>query len=194
MKKNNTPTSRHTTDSKLGAVTTAGATEAKFNNPNHVNEIVNFLDCSSGFNYSLQGTELCVTQSEDQLKMKFDFNHVEKILTRQDFDGTHFLQVNFLSGAKILVTKNLIGFKPTELPGFDSTKIPKVVTTVDLKSVKRAIEDTYEDETPESQVELEVLKKVFQSILTGAEQIGFDMSQEKNWFFRSMLNHTAASA
>lgn len=159
-----------------------------------MNEIINFLDCSKGFKYSLQNTVVCVEQTEDKKIMNFDLNNVEKVLTRQDFDGSHFLQVNYNDGHKILITKNLIGFKPLEYPGFDSAKIPKVVTTVDLKSVKKAIEDTYEDDGIEAEVELEVLKKVFQSILTGAETVGFDMNIEKQWFLRNLLNTSAASA
>lgn len=174
--------------------TTVNHTHATITNPQHYDELINFLDCSAGFQFHTLNTDLIITQNEDRVKIKFDVNQVEKILTRQDFDGTHFLQVNFLNGQKILITKNLVGFKPVELPGFDSNKIPKVVTTVDLGSVKRAIEDTYEDDTAESRVELEVLKKVFHSILTGAETVGFDMSHEKQWFMRSLLNHTAATA
>jgi hypothetical protein len=161
---------------------------------NAINEIVNFLDCANGFTYKISETEISITQKEDSKVISFNLSSVEKVLARQDFDGSTFLQVNFQAGTKILLTKHLVGFKPTGLVGFDSQKIPKVVTTVDMKSVVVAIEETYEDDSYQTEVELEVLKKVYHSILLGAETVGFDMATEKSWFLRSMLNKKAASA
>ena len=42
--------------------------------------------------------------------------------------------------------------------------------------------------------EIEVLKKVYQSILLGAEGVGFDMKSERTWYIRNMLNSKAAAA
>ena len=136
-----------------------------------------------------------LTQKEDFKRIFIDFNDVEKVLDRQDVDGTRFIQINFSQGSKILITKSLVGFKPTELVGFDLTRIPRVVTTLDLKSVSKAIEDLFDSEdTSESKAEIEVLKKVYQSILFGAENIGFKMQAEKKWFSSILLNSQAAVA
>lgn len=158
---------------------------------NHLNEVINFLDTSLGFKYELNGSLIRMTQIEDGKVVSFNLNSVEKVLLRQDFDGSYFLQINFMGGIKILITKNLVGFKPVELSGFDSQKIPKVVTTVDLQSVIKAIEDTYDEESYQAEVELSVLKKVYYSILLGAEAAGFEMKIEKDWYLRSMLNRSA---
>ena len=160
-----------------------------------VNQIVNFLDQNQSLSYKMVEYTLYVQQEEDKKTIKIDLNQVEKVLSRVDYDGSEFIQVNFNSQVKILMTKSLIGFKPIEVVGFDSSKIPKVVTTVDLKSISKAIEDIYDgDESLQSLTELEVLKKVFHSILIGAEAVGFEMRQEKDWFSRYLLNHSAASA
>lgn len=161
----------------------------------HINEVVNFLETRSQFTYSFTEETLELTQKEDSKKMVIDFSRVEKVLDRQDVDGSRFIQINFSQGAKILITNSLVGFKPTELVGFDLTRIPRVVTTIDLKSVSKAIEDLFDSEdTAETKTEIEVLKKVYQSILLGAENIGFKMQAEKLWFSSILLNHQAAVA
>lgn len=163
-------------------------------NAQSINEIINFLDCAQGFTYNISGSNLKISQKEDLKVISFSLDNVEKVLSRQDFDNSIFLQVNFIGGLKVLITKHLVGFKPTELLGFDSQKIPKVVTTVDLKSVVKAIEETYDEDNYQTDVELEVLTKVYHSILLGAETVGFEMSSERSWYVRSMLNRKAATA
>ena len=161
----------------------------------HMNEIVNFLDQARTFNYKISEDMIFIQQSEDKKTIQFNLKKVEKVLLRQDYDGTAFIQVNFSSNTKILITKNLVGFKPTDIVGFDSAKIPKVVTTVDLLSITKAIEELYDsEESLQTATEIEVLKKVFQSIMIGAESVGFDMRTEKDWFSRHLLNHSAATA
>lgn len=161
----------------------------------HINEVLNFLESQSQFSYKFVENTLELTQKEDSKNMSIDFSSVEKVLDRQDVDGSRFIQVNFTQGSKILITKSLVGFKPIELVGFDLTRIPRVVTTIDLKSVAKAIEDLFDsDETSEIKAEIEVLKKVYQSILLGAENIGFKMQAEKVWFSSFLLNHQAAVA
>ena len=161
----------------------------------NMNEIVNFLESTRYVKYEFDQVSLKVTQNEDHKSMSFRFSDVEKVLLRTDFDGSQFIQINFHNKTKILITKNLIGFKPLELIGFDSAKIPKVVTTVDLSSVYKAIEDlTDSEDTYQSATELEVLKKVYQSIMFGAEQVGFEMKAEKQWFSAFLLNPLAATA
>lgn len=161
----------------------------------HINEVVNFLETRSQFAFTFSEETLELTQKEDSKKMVIDFKSVEKVLDRQDVDGSRFIQINFSQGAKILITNSLVGFKPTELVGFDLSRIPRVVTTIDLQSVSKAIEDLFDsEENAETKTEIEVLKKVYQSILLGAENIGFKMQAEKMWFSSILLNHQAAVA
>ena len=161
----------------------------------YLNEVLNFLESQTQFNYQFVDEVLELTQKEDSKKIVIDFKIVEKVLDRQDVDGSKFIQVNFHEGSKILITKALIGFKPTELIGFDLNRIPRVVTTIDLKSVSKAIEDLFDsEESSETKAEIEILKKVYQSILYGAENIGFKMQAEKKWFSSILLNRQAAVA
>ena len=66
--------------------------------------------------------------------------------------------MNFQNSYKVLLTDNLIGFKPQETLGLDMTRIPKVVTTPDLFSVYEAIEESLGSDTQDHEVE--ILKKV----------------------------------
>jgi hypothetical protein len=100
--------------------------------------------------------------------------------------------VNFQSGKKILLTQNLIGFKPAPSRGLDLSKLPKVVTTPDLLSVVEAIEETLST-APAQPEELEVLRKVFDSVLKGAEAVGFDTTSERVWM-QSLNRNSKASA
>ena len=160
-----------------------------------MNEILNFLEKKSQYKFNFAEDTLEIKQAEDDKKMQIKKDDIEKVLSRQDLDGSSFLQINFNSGSKILITRSLIGFKPHDMMGFDSARIPRVVTTVDLVSVSKAIEQLFDsDETPDSRAEIEVLKKVYQSIMIGAENIGFQMNQEKKWFSSIMLNPSAAAA
>ena len=165
------------------------------NTSQHINEVVNYLETQTHFIFKFTEDKIELTQKEDMKKIVIEFAHIEKVLTRQDVDESKFLQLNFTNGTKILVTKSLVGFKPNQLVGFDLTKIPRVVTTIDLQSVSKAIEDLFDsEETYETQTEIEILKKVYQSILYGAENVGFKMQAEKAWLTSVMLNHSAAVA
>ncbi|MBC7741164.1 MAG: hypothetical protein H7061_03140 [Bdellovibrionaceae bacterium] len=160
-----------------------------------INDVLNYLESQSQFHYTFTEEVLELTQKEDSKQIVIDFAQVEKVLDRQDVDGSRFLQVNFKQGTKILVTKALIGFKPLDLVGFDLARIPRVVTTIDLVSVAKAIEDLFDtEENADSKSEVEVLKKVYQSILFGAVNIGFKMQAEKKWLTSILLNHSAAVA
>ncbi len=161
----------------------------------HINDVINYLETQTQFIFTFDEDILELTQKEDLKKITIDFAQIEKVLIRQDVDDSKFLQINFTSGTKILITKSLVGFKPNQLIGFDLTKIPRVVTTIDLVSVSKAIEDLFDsEETYETQTEIEILKKVYQSILYGAENVGFKMQAEKTWLTSVMLNHSAAAA
>ncbi len=161
----------------------------------HINDVVNYLESHTHFTFKFDEQILELTQKEDSKKIAIDFEQIEKVLARQDVDGSQFLQINFSQGSKILITKSLVGFKPNQLIGFDLSRIPRVVTTIDLVSVSKAIEDLFDsEETPESRTEIEILKKVYQSILYGAENVGFKMQAEKKWLSSILLNQTAMSA
>lgn len=161
----------------------------------HINDVINYLESQTHFAFKFDEQILELTQKEDHKKIAIDFEEIEKVLTRQDVDGSKFLQINFKQGTKILITKALVGFKPNQLIGFDLTRIPRVVTTIDLVSVSKAIEDLFDaEETPESKAEIEILKKVYQSILYGAEGVGFKMQAEKTWLSAILLNQTATAA
>jgi hypothetical protein len=161
----------------------------------HINDVVNYLESQTHFIFNFNEKILELTQKEDLKKISIDFEQIEKVLIRQDVDGSKFLQINFAQGTKILITKSLVGFKPNQLIGFDLTRIPRVVTTIDLVSVSKAIEDLFDsEETAESSAEIEILKKVYQSILYGAEGVGFKLQAEKTWLSSILLNQSAVSA
>ena len=156
-------------------------------------EVLFFVKKSSGLASSVSELGVvAVHQSIDSKVFRFHMDELSEILPRVDGDGKEFLQVNFSSGAKVLVTDTLIGFKPRETMGLDMTKLPKVVTTPDLLSVFEVIEESVSSETPDDEVE--VLKKVFQAILCGGESVGFDLSFERRWLSRLVATKIKASA
>ncbi len=161
----------------------------------YMDAILHFLESQTNFKFQMNDFDLIITQKEDSKIIRLSMVNVERVIDRVDYDGAQFIQVNFESGLKVLITRNLVGFKPYEVAGFDTTKIPKVVTTVDLGSITKAIEDLAETaDTVESFTEMEVLKKVYQSILFGAVAVGFEMNQEKNWYTNYLMNITPATA
>lgn len=155
-------------------------------------QISDFVSKSSGLKSRQAASEVEILQRTDGKAIAFPIADLEEVIPRIDSDGQVFLQVNFNSGKKILLTQNLIGFKPAPARGLDLTKLPKVVTTPDLLSVVEAIEDTLST-TPTQPEELDVLKKVFDSVLRGAEAVGFDTTSERVWM-QSLTRNNKASA
>jgi len=156
-------------------------------------QISEFVAKSSGLKSKVsESDKLHISQTADGKNIAFAINDLEEVISRIDSDGHIFLQVNFINGKKILLTQNLIGFKPAPSRGLDLGKLPKVVTTPDLLSVVEAIEDTMST-TPSQPDELEVLKKVFDSVLRGAEAVGFDTTPERLWM-QGLTRNTKASA
>jgi galactitol-specific phosphotransferase system IIB component len=140
----------------------------------------------SSHSYKLQ-------QKVDGKALTFCSSNLMEILDRVDQEGKDFLQINFSDNQKILVTESLVGFKPYPVSGLDLTRIPKVVTTPDLLSVFEALQDSLaSDEARE--VEIDILRKVYQSILLGAEKVGFQLDFEKRWLGRITYSKTRASA
>ena len=124
--------------------------------------------------------EIRLVQTMDQKALTIDFNHVEEVLTRFDSEQKMFLQINFTSGKKIILTENLIGFKPVASAGLDSSKLPKVVTTSDLMSVFEALEESLIAANEDAR-EIDTLKQIFSSIVTGAESVGILCPNERDW-------------
>lgn len=160
----------------------------------HMSDIEEFIKKSSGLQSDRTSDVLIkVFQRADGKQLCFNAKDLEDVIHRFDSDGQAFLQVNFTSGKKILITQNLIGFKPAVSSGLDMGRLPKVVTTPDLLSVVDAIEETLEldDSVPE---ELDVLKRVFDSVLRGGEDVGFDLTPERLWLNNLSLVASKASA
>ena len=154
--------------------------------------ICNFIQTSPGLMAKAghNGT-ICIQQRVDGKSLDLLSEDIEEVISRLDSDGHGFLQINFLDGQKILLTQRLVGFKPAPSPGLDMTKLPKVVTTPDLISVVEAIEDNLNSENSHP-IELDILRKVFDSVVSGGEAIGFDLAKERDWLHR--LSNGAASA
>lgn len=137
--------------------------------------------------------EFSIFQQADGKKIRFSVDEVEEVLVREDSEGREFLQVNFIDGRKILLTERLIGFKPIHSQGLDLSKLPKVVTTPDLVSVVEAIEESMNCGLSRPE-EVDVLKRVFDSVLLGAQSVGFELEDEKAWLKCISTNHRKASA
>lgn len=159
-----------------------------------LNDVLEFVEGTDGLKLELNKSgEVSILQSVDGKTFRFKAHDLSEVLPRVDADGKSFIQVNFESGTKVLFTENLVGFKPRETTGLDMSKIPKVVTTPDLLSVFEAIEESLSsDTTPDHEVE--ILKRVFQSILHGGENAGFDLSFEKRWISRLVSAKNKISA
>ena len=128
-------------------------------------------------------TRIQLRQKIDGKSLLIDARTIGGLLPRYDQDGEEFLQINFEAGYKILVTKNLVGFKPALTAGLDRSNLPNVVTTPDILNVLDAIHDASED-AHASDVELKSLKRVFEAVILGGELVGFDLTNERGWLFK----------
>ncbi|MCB0378904.1 MAG: hypothetical protein KDD33_10455 [Bdellovibrionales bacterium] len=148
-------------------------------------QILDFVEATDGLN--LAKSELSdyviIEQEVDNRQITINKFDVEEVLARVDEDGAEFLQVNFSTGKKILITQRLIGFRPLTMFGLDMEKLPKVVTTPDIMNIFDAIQESlcHEDSSWE---ELEVLRKVYDSVVCGGESVGFDLAAERELFAR----------
>ena len=134
--------------------------------------------------------DMTVHQSIDGKHLSFKTTDIEEVLNRKDSKGEVFIQINFYGDKKIILTNKFIGFKPFLVPGLDMTKLPKVVTTPDLLNFIEIIEDSmYEIDV--SALEVQDIKKYFESVLLGAEKVGFDLMCERVCIERLFQNHPA---
>ena len=158
-----------------------------------LDSILHFIDCSHGLkSLGVESGHLKIIQSADDKVFSFSLEDVSEVLHRQDSESKLFLQINFRNSNKILLTENLVGFKPHHTLGLDMTKLPKVVTTPDLLSVYEAIEEAIGSEQIDH--EIEILKKVYLSIIEGGEKVGFELKKERLWLTRLMGSKLRASA
>ena len=156
-----------------------------------MDEVVSFVSQAEGLKLNWSSdVELSIQQTTDGKTIPLKIADLQDVLQREDSTGSTFIQVNFISGNKILLTDTLIGFKPHPTVGLDLRKLPKVVTTPDLLSVFEATEEAISSEA--ERTEVDTLKKVFQAILLGGEAIGFELAEEREWFNR--LTSFVASA
>lgn len=161
---------------------------------NSADLILNYVDSSKGLRARMSDNgRMSIAQDIDGKIMSFFVFEVTEVLHRTDSEGKAFLQVNFKSGNKVLLTESLIGFKPFETLGLDMGRIPKVVTTPDLKSVFEAIEESLGSDIGQDH-EAEVLKRVYHSILLGAEKVGIDLTAERTWYNRLVASKLRAAA
>lgn len=158
-------------------------------------EIQNFIGSSSGLKLvdSQLGDYMIIEQKLDKKRISINSFDLDEVLFREDEAGKPFLQVNFVSGKKILITETLVGFRPLGLFGLDMEKLPKVVTTPDIQSVFEAIQETL-DSNDDEQEELEILRKVYDSVVCGGESVGFDLKEERKILARIPTRVQQASA
>ncbi len=153
-----------------------------------IQSIVKFVSQSRGLRFLESGTdELIICQSVDGKYLTVDTNTISEVLPRTDSKKDLFLQVNFSDGKKVILTENLIGFKPAIYSDLDMNRLPKVVTTPDLISFIEVLEDSLYD-TEVSMDEIEDVKQYFECVLMGAEAIGFNLICERIWIAR-LLNY-----
>jgi len=159
-----------------------------------LDSILNYVDSSRGLKAKVgESGKIQIYQDLDGKIFTFSVQDIGEILHRMDADGKPFIQLNLRGGHKVLFTDTLIGFKPIETVGLDISRIPKVVTTPDLLSVFEAIEESMGAESG-ADSEVEILKKVYFSILSGGEQVGFDLSFERKWLNRLIASRFKACA
>lgn len=157
----------------------AGASEQ------YLEQIFKYVDGSKSLNFVEidLADYFVIEQKVDKRRITVSKFDVEEVLSRTDEEGQEFLQVNFVSGKKILLTEKLVGFRPLTMFGLDMDKLPKVVTTPDIMNIFDAIQESlcHEDNSWE---ELEVLRKVYDSVVCGGESVGFNLEEERALFSR----------
>jgi len=128
-----------------------------------------------------------ITQETDNKSISFLLSDVSDVLKRFDAHHEEFLQINFKTGKKMLLTAKFIGFAPAACNGLDINKLPKVVTTYDLLSVIEALESSLYDKDSYQEQLCEV-KLFFEAIACGAESIGFNLTGERLWVEKLISN------
>lgn len=156
---------------------------------NSMENIIQFINKTKGLKCSYDDSDdMTIYQCIDGKNFNFKRTDVEEVLNRKDSKREAFIQINFYGDKKIILTDKFIGFKPFPVPELDMTKLPKVVTTPDLLNFIEVIEDSmYELDI--TAIEVKDIKKYFESVLIGAEKVGFDVLSERVWVERLFQNH-----
>ncbi len=144
---------------------------------------LSFLESDSG--------ELTIYQRVDGKYLTFKTSDIEKVLCRVDVQKKPFLQVNFIKNKKLLLTDDLVGFKPIISSGLDVARLPKVVTTPDLISFIDILENSLCNGVQVMAEDIEDVRQYFDSVLMGAEAIGFNLMCERMWIER-LFNYRPA--
>lgn len=150
-------------------------------------EIVRFIGGSSGLKVTSNSSVVEIYQVVDKRTLAINLQELELVLLREDQDGRPFLQINLRNNRKILLTDQLVGFKPRQTTGLDLKKLPRVVTTPDLVSVLEAVEEAM-GSADVIHAEAEMLKRAYFAIVSGAENVGFKMTAEREWVTRLMAS------
>ncbi len=142
-------------------------------------QIQNYVARATGLSAELQEDGIVVVQKVDNKSLRLVASHLEEVLIRQDHHGVSFLQVNFGDHRKILLTDTLIGFKPSVLADLEMERLPKVVTTPDIQSIFEALHEALGNMDVGMEIEIQNLRRVFESVVKGGEQVGFDLDLER---------------
>ena len=150
----------------------------------NIQSVVDFISQCRGLRLLESGPdELIICQRVDEKSLTFKPSQIEEVLFRTDVKNEDFLQINFFDGKKVILTDNLIGFKPAVQDSLDMKRLPKVVTTPDLISFIEVLEDSLHNNNVTID-EIEDVKQYFNSVLMGAEAIGFNLTCERIWMAR----------
>ena len=148
-----------------------------------IENIAHFIDKTSGLAINwCDEISININQLSDNKSLPIRIQSLNNVILRKDSRSRDFVQIDFSNGSKVLLTQQLIGFKPYPIHGLDMREVPKVVTTTDLYKVFQAIEETLALDG--SDIELNLLSHIFRSILKGGEMVGFDLRKERSCFHR----------
>jgi hypothetical protein len=160
----------------------------------YLSDIRTFVDRSRGLTCQASNEHsVTIKQKIDGKTIGLNASNISDVLVRSDGSGEEFLQINFSSGLKILLTEALIGFRPTAPQGLDASRLPRVVTTPDILNVFDAIQDALHIVSTDMH-EISVLKKVYEAVIAGGEAVGFDLNRERSWLTRIPAAVTKISA
>ena len=161
-------------------------------------QIAEFVGQSPGLKWDVvahpESEAIQIRQSIDGKQLILASSALEDVLPRVDADGHEFLQVNFASGTKILLTGALIGFKPAQVSGAGQGRLPKVVTTPDIVSVFEAMQEAVHASESPLDDDVETLRKLFEAVVSGGEKAGFDLKRERGWLIRLLPRGFRATA
>ncbi len=144
-------------------------------------KVVEFIRGTSGLDCQVLETgNIEISQKLDGKRILLNEENIISVIPRLDHKDDPFIQVNFLDGRKILLTDQLIGFKPVLIEGINTENLPKVVATPDLIGLFEAMEDCLDGRVENFPTILE-LRQAFLAIVEGGEAIGIDLAQEKLW-------------